>query len=171
MFKFEILISTLDAVKMPGSRNAIGKSFVLKGRVLGRLPSFGYYSMEDIMEKVEELFSYSRAQAIEDGVLVNVSDMAKEAGIRYPVAMTGTVWQTYVKVPDGVEGQDEDGRLWDILWMFRASINKVATGNESRFKLYVRNDNRKARLVELKAIVGPGDEGEPVITIMFPNED
>lgn len=28
------------------------------------------------------VFSYTRAQAIEDGVLVDVSEMAKEAGIK-----------------------------------------------------------------------------------------
>lgn len=59
---------------------------------------------------------YTRAQAIEDGVLVDVTETAKEAGIRYPVAITQAVWAEYVAVPDGVEGQDENGRLWDILW-------------------------------------------------------
>ena len=32
--------------------------------------------------------AYSRAQAIEDGVLVDVSQTAKEAGIKYPTAVT-----------------------------------------------------------------------------------
>jgi len=29
----------------------------------------------------------------------------------------------------------------------------------------------RARLVTLKALCGPGDDGEPVITIMLPEED
>jgi len=48
-------------------------------------------------QDVEDLFgppisSYSRAQAIEDGVLVDVSALAREAGIRFPVAVTAGVF-------------------------------------------------------------------------------
>ena len=35
---------------------------------------------------------YTRAQAIEDGILVDVSDTAREAGFNIPVAVTRTVW-------------------------------------------------------------------------------
>jgi hypothetical protein len=65
------------------------------------------------------IHSYSRAQALDDGDLVDVTETAKEAGFKYPVALTRTVWNTYVEVPAGVEGQDEAGRLWDILFMLR----------------------------------------------------
>jgi hypothetical protein len=34
------------------------------------------------------IHSYSRAQAIADGVLIDVSATAREAGIRCPVALT-----------------------------------------------------------------------------------
>ena len=64
------------------------------------------------------IFSYSRAQAIADGVLVDVTEMATEAGISVPTAVTAAVWERFVKVPDGVDGQDERGRLWDVLSMF-----------------------------------------------------
>ena len=77
-----------------------------------------------------------------------------------------------VRVPDGVDGQDEAGRLWDVLWMFRHGARLTQyEGPEFLFELYVRNDNRKAELVTLKAWCGPGDELEPVITIMLPGED
>lgn len=118
--------------------------------------------------------SYSRKQAIEDGVLVDVSSVAKEAGYRWPVAMTRTAWAQYVEVPKGVTCQDEQGRLWDILWMGRAAI-KQANGDAVGFQLYVRNHNRDKLthrdLITLRATVTPGDDGEPVITIMLPGED
>lgn len=125
-------------------------------------------------DDAEVISSYSRAQAIEDGVLVDVSTVAKEAGIKFPVAMTATVWGQYVEVPAGVGCQDETGRLWDILWMFRCAAAKF-DGDTLLFKLYVRNHNRerltRQDLVTLKAICGPGDNGEPVVTIMAPEED
>ena len=77
-----------------------------------------------------------------------------------------------MRVPEPVEGQDEAGRLWDILWMCRCGILQSRRAQaELLFRLHVRNDNRRATLVALKAVCGPGDELEPVITIMFPDED
>ena len=122
----------------------------------------------------EVIYSCTRAQALEDGVLVDVSEMAKEAGIKFPVALTATVYGKYVEVPDGVTGQDETGRLWDILWMFRCAASRCQ-GDTLQFQLYVRSHNRERLdhrdLVTLKAVCGPGDQGEPVITIMLPDED
>ena len=120
----------------------------------------------------ELIHSYSRAEAIADGILIDVSDTAREAGIKYPVALTRSVWMNYVEIPRGVMGQDESGRLWDILWMTRYAIH-LAPPKASTVKviLSVRNDNREPRRVELKAAVAPGDGAEPVITISLPNED
>ena len=89
------------------------------------------------------------------------------------MAITSTVWGKYVEVPEGVSCQDERGRLWDILWMLRCNARRG--GDTLFFKLYVRNHNRERLtsrdLVTLKAICGPGDTPEPVITIMLPDED
>jgi len=118
---------------------------------------------------------YTRAQAIEDGELVDVSETAREAGFRFPVALTRAVWGAYVAVPAGVRCQDEAGRLWDVLWMLRRAIRLSSDGGRIDFALYVRNSNRdridRRDLVRLKAICGPGDDAEPVITIMLPEED
>jgi hypothetical protein len=88
--------------------------------------------------------------------------------------MTSTVWGEYVEVPEGVNCQDERGRLWDILWMFRCAAARF-NGDTLLFKLYVLNHNRERLdqrdLVTLKAVCGPGDTPEPVITIMLPDED
>jgi len=124
-------------------------------------------------EGAEIVDAYSRAQAIEEGVLVDVSSVAREAGIKFPVAITRTVWTKYVEVPKGVKCQDESGRLWDILWMFRCAAGRCQ-GDTLRFQLYVRNHDRERLdhrdLVTLKAVCGPGDQDEPVITIMLPDE-
>lgn len=117
------------------------------------------------------IHEYSRAQAIEDGVLVDVSETARQAGIRVPTAVTEAVWEQFVKVPQGVEYQDEQGRLWDVIWMF---VAQAQPGNDLvLYPLHVKNDNKPGMgpLVTLKAVIGPGDDGRPVITIMLPDED
>ena len=120
----------------------------------------------------ELISSYSRAQAIADGVLVDVTSMAKEAGIRFPVALTRAVFERYVRIPEGVTAQDETGRLWDLLFMFSVAARKAGGQSEIVYSLHVRNSNRAGTppLVQLKALCGPGDNGKPVITIMLPEE-
>ena len=57
--------------------------------------------------------------------------------------------------------------------MLRIAIQRTARGKNTVFmELHVRNDNREEmpRIVSLKAIFGPGNEGEPVITLMEINE-
>jgi hypothetical protein len=120
------------------------------------------------------IYSYTRAQAVADGVQVEVTKIAAEAGIRFPVFLTRTVFDTYVAVPLGVIAQDEAGRLWDILWMLRFAILRARAGADRiPVALYIRNDNRAAKLVKLIATCGPLDidDPQPAITVMMPDED
>jgi hypothetical protein len=118
------------------------------------------------------IFAYSRKQALADGVLVDASATAREAGIRYPVALTRAVWDLYVQVPPGVEAQDEAGRLWDILWTLRHGIRAAqGDGPTLHYRLHVRNTNGRPRLVTLRCACGPDDDGSPCLTIMLPDED
>jgi hypothetical protein len=119
------------------------------------------------------IHSYSRAEAIVDGLLIDVSEMAKEAGFQFPVALTRAVFEKCVAVPPGVVCQDEAGRLWDVVYMLRLAVRGGEGGSEVRFGVHVRDDNWEGTppLVRLKALCGPGDDGEPAITVMLPDED
>jgi hypothetical protein len=63
-------------------------------------------------------------------------------------------------------------RLWNVLWMLACEMRRGATGLEMRFGVHVRSDNRERTppLVRLKAVCGPGDNGEAVVTVMLPDE-
>lgn len=151
----------------------------------------------------EVISSYSRQQAIEDGVLVQLSGpsyqgddwmpaMCREAGFRFPIAMTVAAFTACVSPIEGSEGsecsgetlascQDAKGRLWDVLWMLKNAIRRAASTDLINFQVYIvpnvpntpagRRRTPRAKLTNLKAVCGPGDDGEPVITVMFPNED
>src|SRR5512137_440800 len=120
------------------------------------------------------VFTYTRKQALADGVQVDATKTAQEAGIRFPFFITRTVWEAYVTVPPDVAGQDEAGRLWDLVWMTRFAILRSRPGcDRLPVALYVRNDNQRARLVKLVATCGPRDidDPAPAITLMMPDED
>jgi len=104
------------------------------------------------------IYAYSRSQAVADGLQVEVSKVAQEAGIRFPVFLTRAVYDSFVFVPPGVTGQDEAGRLWDVVWMLRFAIRKAQPGQARLpFALYVRNNNKAPRLTKLVAMCGPLD--------------
>jgi len=128
--------------------------------------------------------SYSRAQAIEDGILVDVSETAREAGITFPVAVTRAVWEDCCEWTEADskakrEGQSVRGRLWDVVCMLAFAIRSGrgmrtwGGGEDIRYKLsrIPRPGCGAKRIVTLKAVCGPGDDAAPVITIMLPEED
>jgi hypothetical protein len=114
----------------------------------------------------EVIHKYSRADAIADGVLVDVTDMAKEAGFAVPVAVTSTVMADINHAPNM---QDPTGRLWDVLSVGLVNAARLPGSNEFLYPLHM-NVGRK-KLYTLKMHIGPGDNREPVITIMQPDED
>jgi hypothetical protein len=63
-----------------------------------------------MFEDADLIHAYTRADALRDGVLIAVSQIAREAGFCFPVALTRAVWERCVAVPPGVACQDEAGR-------------------------------------------------------------
>lgn len=131
----------------------------------------------DISPFGDVIYVYTRKDALDDGCLVDVTEVAKEAGFRVPVALTRAVWEDCVAWTDEDSRrqtyQDAQGRLWDVLWM-ACQAARNAQGACLAFRLYrVPRGGRGVlpRLVTLHMTIAPGDEGEPVITILQPNED
>lgn len=136
-------------------------------------------SLEDIFGP--PIHTYTRAQAIADGTLIDVTDLAHEYGFTVPVAMTAAAHADAVAWDHGAM-QDETGRLWDVLTMLRHAIWKashsgpaaVANTRELVFQVMrVPNTARatRPRLTTLKAVSGPDETGAHVLTIMLPAED
>jgi len=119
----------------------------------------------------EVISSYSRAQAIEDGFLVDVSKLAQEAGFKYPVAITVEAFAA-VEVPEGMEkfGQDLTGRLWDVFTMLKNGI-RSSQGDTVLFTVLFQNKPRRMTEKKFKSICSGGDNGEPVITLMNVDQD
>ena len=132
--------------------------------------------------------SYTRAEAIEDGVLVDISELAREAGFVFPVAITSALYNALEPhKEEKAIGQDIEGRLWDLLSVFRYYTKRG--GRELHFSVFIQRIDgrampntamRKVRHLEgnismyeqaVRAVCGPGDNLEPVITIMLPEED
>lgn len=119
---------------------------------------------EDFWANAEVIYTYTRAQALADGVLHDVTALAKEAGFRVPAAMTCNVL-AIVNDIDPESGEDVTGRLWDILTMLRLAAARSAN-DQAWFTVSIAGVDH-----EMYGQIAPGDAGEPCLTIMLPWED
>ena len=132
-------------------------------------------SQSDLFSQADIIHSYSRAEAIEDGMLVDMTEWASSdkgfiGGFKIPVAVTAAVWADIEAIPKRCRGiQDIRGRAHDVLWM--CSLAARRGGSELRFAVKMNVAGTRRQLHVYKAICGPGDDAMPVITIMQPNED
>ncbi|WP_140722460.1 DUF6573 family protein [Pseudomonas sp. Hp2] len=136
--------------------------------------------MNDTMDEFwgKPISVYTRAQALADGVLVDLTEMAKPFGFKIPLACTGTVWRS-LDWPAGHKpglGQSTAGRVHDALTMARLAANAAAQAGESTVDfdmllVPVSGDAETPRVVKLRLTVSGGDSGEPVLTLMYPGEE
>jgi hypothetical protein len=122
------------------------------------------------------IHTYTRREALDDGVLMDAGSAAREAGFKVPVALTARVWATCVSWSrDERTPQDESGRLWDVLWIAslaaRAAARRGEAGRVEFELLVVPRGGRRPRLTPLALLLGPGDQGECVATVLMPDED
>ena len=121
----------------------------------------------------EYVFVYTRQQAIKDGIFKDVSEVAREAGIKFPVAITTNLYNTHIIPSEKAKelGQDEQGRLWDVLQMFRL---KASSTKDSfmEFEVLFQDHPNKHTKVKIWAVCeaqSPTDPS-PAINVMLPED-
>jgi hypothetical protein len=120
----------------------------------------GFWSDADIISV------YTRAQALADGTLYDVSTLAREAGFTVPVAVTAGLMATVHDIDEG-SGESETGRLWDILSVLRMAAKAAGPGRDRvEFAVSIGGEDHA-----MYATIGPGDDPAPVLTILMAGED
>lgn len=118
------------------------------------------------------IHSYTRAEALADGVLRDATLSALAVGFRTSVALTAACWAECVSFPLVCAEETEFDRLWNVLVALRrALLQPDSSGSDVDFRVEVRRRAEAGELVRLKAVFGLGDAGEHVVTIMLPGED
>ena len=116
------------------------------------------------MDDENIIFRYTRENAIDDGVLVAITEQIKETGIRVPTVITGHLHQVLEDIPKTSAGQDYRGRLHDVLWMTFLKLKAMQATRNDEFPALVDViiDGRKQTLWAV--VDGDG------LTIMFPED-
>jgi hypothetical protein len=114
------------------------------------------------------IYSYTRKQAIDDGVLVDLTEISEAIRQvwKHHLACTDTVW-TIIESATAQPGQDLEGILHDIAFMAMVKARTQSDRSDTvRFQVIIAGTTHS-----LKLHVGPGDTAEPVLTLMLPTED
>ncbi len=117
------------------------------------------------------IFTYTREEAINDGVLIDLNKFIpiKESGYKYPVCCTFAVWAIIDKAVENKKYcNDFEGIIWDILSM--SKHGREISPSTNLFTVFIAGAGNK-RNFTFKIICHPGDKSEPVLTILLPDED
>jgi hypothetical protein len=118
----------------------------------------------------EVIYGYSRKQAIEDGVLIDVTNQANQF-FQFPMAITAEVYGELNNIPKKHAAESFAGRLHDVLFMAFTEVKKGKTKSQTLMFSAIVNTDDKEKIKQYKMVIGPGDNMEPVLTIMKPHED
>jgi len=128
-----------------------------EGDAASSVPRTGLFEGADVIS------TYTRAQAIEDGVLVDLS--AAAPGVcaqhyKYPIACTASVWAIIERaVKNEKHGNDLNGVVHDLLWMSRTYKRQL---DESTviFRVKITGAGRQS-VFNFKMVCGPDDDAAP----------
>jgi DNA repair protein RadC len=150
-----------------------GRYVSLKERGLGFEERIAESRQSYCLREAEMIYTYTRAQALSDGVLIDVSAMAKEAGFRCPATITAALYtELNPNQSERSYGQSYEGRLWDVLFMAQLAARRAICDSQTAFCVSMadcpgKQGRLRKRLLNLWLVIGPGDDREPVITIGF----
>ena len=102
-----------------------------------------------------------------------MTETAREAGFRVPVALTQSVWADVNDLSGRyvVAGQSPEGRIWDLLFMAAQAARRPENRDTNEFAYSLVMPVGAGNNYRARCHIGPGDKGEPVVTIMLPDED
>jgi hypothetical protein len=105
----------------------------------------------------EPISVYTRANAIDDGLLVDVTSLAK-GYFKIPVCVTDSICRWL-----GVEDHEEK-----IPALLSQTLSACLGGMDDNLVSFKSNLGENTQVIW--AEVGPGDDARPVLTIMFPED-
>jgi|HigsolmetaAR204D_1030405.scaffolds.fasta_scaffold00498_2 hypothetical protein len=124
--------------------------------------------------KLETFEDFQRA--ISEGKLVDVSDTAKEIGIRIPVAVSSALWKTYIEPEESITvGQTKNERIWNVISLLLSTLKSGMKPFDDSSSLMVQYQvhfviNGVLTMSTLKAIIRKTAERKSFIQIMLEDE-
>lgn len=128
--------------------------------------------MLSIVSDSDRIDFYTRDDALRNGSLVDVSTVAREQGFTIPVVLTPAVLRLLEPSPEEMcYGEDLWSRLRRLFAMMHLTLRRKAHIEASRIDFPINCSSDENPSPVLRALFHRDALGEPVITIMLPDED
>lgn len=117
---------------------------------------------------MEIFHSYTRKQAIQDGILIDITAESKEFGFVYPIAITDGLFAELAS--NKPEYETYLARLNDALMLLYLKITHSKDESIVFYDMLITNAKGQKETLSLKCICDGGDDGKPVLTLMMSSE-
>lgn len=120
------------------------------------------------------IYSYTREQAIDDGVLVDVTHLANLVGFKAPVAVSAALFHDYITPTESLKanGQTLEGRLKDVFLMTLYAMKDRWDGSRANFEVLFQMEGELTfKKVQCIVAVEGDKDGNPALTIFRPEDD
>jgi hypothetical protein len=113
-----------------------------------------------------------RQEAIQSGILIDVTPAAKELGLTFPVTITKPLWDIGIVTNQSLSQEEQTGRLRDVLMAFRLRLASLATISPliDFPALLAMPPSTVPQPVPLFAIIQPDSGNQANVTLLLPNE-
>ncbi len=113
-----------------------------------------------------------RQEAIQAGILIDVTPTAKELGLTFPITITKPLWDIGIVTNHSLSQEEQTGRLRDILMAFRLRLASLATISPliDFPALLAMPPSIVPQPVPLFAIIQPDAGNQANVTLLLPNE-
>ena len=129
-----------------------------------------------IVEKIMSQMKLTRKQALEEGRQKDMTDIAKEAGLLFPVFVTDKVWDNWI-TPDQESrdsGQDEGQRFKYVVSRLVYSLRVHRQTSKSDIIYFnvsfIKGGELQDVILMSRVAVIDSDDPRPCITLMMPEE-
>lgn len=113
-----------------------------------------------------------RQEAIQSGILIDVTPTAQLLGLTFPITVTKPLWDIGIVTNQSLSQEEQRGRLRDILMAFRLKLASLATISPliDFPALLAMPPSTVPQPVPLFAIIQPDGGNQANVTLLLPNE-
>jgi hypothetical protein len=116
--------------------------------------------------------SENRQQAIQAGILIDVTADAKKLGLTFPVTITKPLWEVGIAPLATMSEEDKSARVRDVLMAFRLRLAGQTTLSPliDFPAMLAMPPGAVPQPVPLFALIQPDEENRAMATLLLPNE-
>ncbi|MBL8076207.1 MAG: hypothetical protein JNL29_17730 [Nitrospira sp.] len=135
-------------------------------------PAISEDTQQPVTDVSAKQLTANRQQAIQAGLLIDVSTVAQKLGLTFPVTVTKPLWEIGIAPSESISDEEKAQRLRDVLMAFRLRIASQTTLSPliDFPAMLALPPGEVPQPVPLFALIQPDEQNRAVATLLLPNE-